>query len=376
MRVVLFFTYGISLKSWKESGLFDREVLIYQKLVKKYGVDVTFITYGDDEDLNFSADLPGIKIIPMFKNRRPGRGKIFKLLKSFTYAFSLKDELRKSDIFKTNQLNGSWIALLAKFLYKKPLIVRTGYNLYEFTRKESSNRLKIVFHWILTKACLFFSDIFIVSSIKDRDNLVKDFNGKADNILIKSNWVNPTKYKEINGREKDRILCVGRLEYQKNFKNLIKLLEGSNFSLDIVGQGKLKQDLIDAANDFSVDLNILENLDNNSLLKLYERYKFFVLPSTFEGNPKVLLEAMSRGCIVIANDIPSVNEIIQHKINGFIFDFGYKDKNSFFNILKEKDHQLKEISLKAYKQVSEYNSLEKYVTDEIAIYKKLLTLHK
>ena len=373
MRVVLFFTYGISLKDWKENGLFDREVLIYQKLIQEYGVNFTFVTYGNEQDLTFSDELPGIKIIPMYTNVKPKKNKVIRILQSFICLIKVSDELKSSDVLKTNQLNGAWVALLAKLLYKKPLIIRTGYNLYEFTKKESSSKWKILFHWTLTKFSLFFSDIFIVSSKKDRDNLIKDFNIKENSIIIKSNWIKPARYTKITGRKKNHILCVGRLESQKNFLNVIKILEGSSLSLDIVGEGRLKKELLSTAKNSYVDLNILDNLDNASLLKLYEDYKFFILPSIFEGNPKVLLEAMSRGCIVIANNIPSVNEIIQHGINGYIFEFGFEDKNNFFNILKESNSELEKVSLNAYEHVNNYNSLKKYVVDEIDIYKNLLT---
>ena len=44
MRITLFFTYGVSLKIWADSGLLDRETRIYQELIKK-GFKVYFLTY-------------------------------------------------------------------------------------------------------------------------------------------------------------------------------------------------------------------------------------------------------------------------------------------------------------------------------------------
>ncbi len=49
MNLVLFFTYGVSLKMWDEKGLLDREVSLYQMLAKE-GIKTAFITYGDEED--------------------------------------------------------------------------------------------------------------------------------------------------------------------------------------------------------------------------------------------------------------------------------------------------------------------------------------
>ena len=35
MRVILFFSYGVSLKDWKSSGLFEREVKFYKYIQSK-----------------------------------------------------------------------------------------------------------------------------------------------------------------------------------------------------------------------------------------------------------------------------------------------------------------------------------------------------
>ena len=44
--------------------------------------------------------------------------------------------LHNVDLIKTNQLNGSWVGIILKFMLKKPLIIRTGYNLYEFSKND------------------------------------------------------------------------------------------------------------------------------------------------------------------------------------------------------------------------------------------------
>ena len=66
MRVILFFTYGISLLEWKKSGLLDREIKLYEKLNKDYGLNFTFVTYGDKSDfaiiVSFVAAITNLKV--------------------------------------------------------------------------------------------------------------------------------------------------------------------------------------------------------------------------------------------------------------------------------------------------------------------------
>ena len=58
----------------------------------------------------------------------------------------------------------------------------------------------------------------------------------------------------------------------------------------------------------------------------------YISTSFFEGNPKTVLEAMGSGCIVVASDIPNHRELIDHKVNGYLFDL---DNPNLLNIYNE-----------------------------------------
>ena len=47
----LFFTRGVSLKTWDMVGNLDREIAVYLRMIKA-GNQVTFFMYGDSGDLN------------------------------------------------------------------------------------------------------------------------------------------------------------------------------------------------------------------------------------------------------------------------------------------------------------------------------------
>ena len=50
MKLALFFMRGISLKYWIESGLFEREKIIYENFINKYNIEkVIWFTYGYDD---------------------------------------------------------------------------------------------------------------------------------------------------------------------------------------------------------------------------------------------------------------------------------------------------------------------------------------
>ena len=64
-------------------------------------------------------------------------------------------------------------------------------------------------------------------------------------IKVRKNWVsskhkNPLK--PFDERYDDKIVCIGRLEDQKNYETIIKALKETNFKLDIFGAGVRKID--------------------------------------------------------------------------------------------------------------------------------------
>ena len=64
-RLTLVFSYGVSLKVWDDSGFLSREISYYKDLVDN-GVEVQFLTYGDNSEFEFSDILGDLKIIPIY----------------------------------------------------------------------------------------------------------------------------------------------------------------------------------------------------------------------------------------------------------------------------------------------------------------------
>ena len=118
-------------------------------------------------------------------------------------------------------------------------------------------------------------------------------------------------------------------------------------------------------------INFLGSFPNPKLPKVYNKYPIFVLPSKYEGNPKVLLEAMSCGCAVIGTDVQGIRNIIVDGVNGLLVP---EDSNS----LKEAIIKLREEPLLRHKlgkearlNISEKNSLFAALQNELFIYRNL-----
>ena len=108
------------------------------------------------------------------------------------------------------------------------------------------------------------------------------------------------------------------------------------------------------------------------LLDINKNYKYFISTSSFEGNPKSLLEALSSGCVVIATDIENHKEIIKDTNYGILYS---KQNNELPEIIdslgKNKANEML-ISENAYRIVNDIFSIKKIVSDEILDYQNLL----
>lgn len=373
MNIALFFTYQYSLALWKSSGILDREIEIYLELNKKYGVKFIFITYGDSEEIDLVSEYSFIKVLPIYSFIKKSNNKFVNYLKSFFIPFKLKKHLSGIDLIKQHQLMGSWVSIIQKLLIKKPLIIRTGYDMYIFSQKEGKSLFIRCLYYLLTYLSIEMCDLYTVSSKADLNVLKQKFN--TNKLVLRRNWVKKIDTTtNISERQSTKILSVGRLEKQKNYEYSIKSLIGSEYVLDIVGEGSKKSYLYKLAKKEKVKINFLGILDNEELQKLYPNYKYFLLSSFYEGNPKVLIEAMSFGCIVIASKTENIKEIIDHKQNGILIDINQDSRQlvSNLNNLESDDDLTKMISYNSLRYVEQNYLLVNLVEKEYNDYNNLI----
>ena len=105
MHVVIFFTYDYSLKIWSDSGILNRELIYYKKLLSKNtDLEITFVTYGDNSDLDHTVNLDRVNIIPIYSIINKNKFKIINYIKSFSIPFLLKKRIKDVDVIKQYQL--------------------------------------------------------------------------------------------------------------------------------------------------------------------------------------------------------------------------------------------------------------------------------
>ena len=228
-------------------------------------------------------------------------------------------------------------------------------------------------YYLLTYICLNISTLYTVTSETDFRFIKKRYIFKKDKLKIRRNWIVEGFPKNINQSiilKERNLVSVGRLEHQKDYHYLINAFNNSEYFLDVIGSGSLDNEL---RNLSSNNVNFMGNINFEELNNLYEEYLFYVSATNYEGNPKSILEAMSKGCIVIAPDIPNISEIIKNNENGIIYNKLNDNLIEIIENLKKDINKLNNISTKAVEHVKLNNSLNLATENEYKDYQYVLS---
>lgn len=330
IRLIVCFTYGISLKIWEETGLLGREILLYKKMVSD-GHDVTFLTFGDTTDERYSGELEGIKVVPVYKYMRWHRSKWLNFFQSFLVPIRLASVFRRATHIKTNQMYGAWIAVLASIIHQKQLIVRSGFEMMRNVVRDEPGRLlgfiKGLLAYSLELVAYWCADKVVITSKTDMAFIKKFFGVRASKLFLIRNFIDTDRFTRMDfvPQKPASILYIGRLDSRKNITNLIKAVGEAGVTLDMIGKGDEKKRLESLAEETGAKVSFLGRFENRKLPSIINQYPVFVLPSFYENNPKTILEAMACGSVVIGTRVPGIQELIEDKESGFLCATGPKD---------------------------------------------------
>ncbi len=125
-----------------------------------------------------------------------------------------------------------------------------------------------------------------------------------------------------------RIVSVGRLAPVKQFDVLIKAFyivhqAHPDWTLEIVGDGELKQELLQLIHELSLDDSVSLLGRRSDVEQILLNSSIFAFSSSFEGFGLVLLEAMECGLPVVSTDCQyGPNEIVTEGVDGFLTPVG------------------------------------------------------
>lgn len=123
------------------------------------------------------------------------------------------------------------------------------------------------------------------------------------------------------------LLFIGQLTPRKGYDLLLRALPtvvARHPTATVQFVSGLNQEdraaLEQTARELGVDrqIQLRGRVEDAELINLYRAADVYVTPTRYEGFGLTLLEAMAAGCPLVATDIPVVNEIVEHGVNGWL----------------------------------------------------------
>jgi glycosyltransferase involved in cell wall biosynthesis len=216
-------------------------------------------------------------------------------------------------LLATYAYSAGFVGCVAALLAKKACVVHAvGSDLREEVRTLLG---RCIISWTVRNA----SGVVCVS--KDLQNRAKQL-GAKDTVVIPDPIDTPEcEYNEFK-RKRNMIISVSNLNPAKGISYLIRAIRRmKDVMLIVIGEGTERRKLEALSHELGLDKRVffLGWIDHgprfwNYLLEA----TVFVLPSTSEGTPRALIEAMACGLPVIATKVGGIPEVVTDGVNGFL----------------------------------------------------------
>ncbi len=181
-------------------------------------------------------------------------------------------------------------------------------------------------------------------------------------------------------QENDRVLlAVGRLEREKNHALLLRVFARlrqtrENIRLLVLGGGSLDEPLQRQASDLGVASSVCFAGPVSDVGPTFHLAEWFVLSSSLEGLPLVVLEAMAASRSMVLTRVGGIPEVIEHDKTGILVP--PDDDDLLFEALSEaldRDEASRDrLGAAARAHVEAHFSMQHMVTRHQALYEELL----
>lgn len=223
------------------------------------------------------------------------------------------------------------ISILASFAAPWKLIISERNNPYIMPKKKA--------YRVLRKVIYRYADGYVFQTGQAQGYFSRSIQRRSEIIHNPLSGVFPKAENRENGGL-FRIVSVGRLEPQKNFKLLISSFDifhkkYPESELTVLGDGSLRNDLEEYIKLLGLSECVFLPGNQNNIPEKLKKYDAFVLSSDYEGMSNALMEAMAVGLPCVSTDCPigGSAELIQDRRNGILIPVN--DASGMANALEE-----------------------------------------
>ncbi len=241
-----------------------------------------------------------------------------------TYRAINKAKKQGADILHIHAIGPALLVPYAKMLGMKVVFTHHG---PDYDRDKWGKAAKAVLKLGERMGCMFADDVIVISDVIR--NLIKDKYGRTKNVHLIYNGVSepeicdyPEYFKELGIEKGKYVLGMCRFVPEKNLYHLVeafrrinneklKSKDGDDIKLVLAGDTDFEDDYSRGLKEMARKNGVVLTgfIKGRKLHSLLTNCMCYCLPSSHEGLPIALLEAMSYGVKVVVSDIPANLEV-------------------------------------------------------------------
>lgn len=181
--------------------------------------------------------------------------------------------------------------------------------------KVSSRRFFLKGHRASVIHILKNAEILLPNSNSEFRRLYKDY-GIYKKYTFVPNAIDETLFQQKEETKRDLIICVGRIEGNKNQLNVIRALKETNYNVIFIGASAPNQKSYyeQCKAEANSRMQFIDFIPQEQLLKYYSCAKVHVLASWFETTGLSNLEAGAMGCNLVVGRRGDVEEYFDNMV--------------------------------------------------------------
>lgn len=245
---------------------------------------------------------------------------------------------------------------------------------------ESINKLSKMLNITLERILAWFTST-LISVSESEASIVRKYrlcNTTKLNVIVNGVVIPKESSKLPDHYGRYKIISMTRFDNVKNSELAIEILNIINskypgrFELHFLGQGEGMDHVKKKAQEMDVAEIVYFHGAVDNVEKHYRETFCYLSTSKMEGMPLALLESFSYGIPVVASNVPGNKDIIEHNVDGYLYDINTAENAALYIIKLANERTVwRSISEMARKKAIDKFSVEKMATQISEIYKKL-----
>jgi glycosyltransferase involved in cell wall biosynthesis len=285
----------------------------------------------------------------------------------------------RPDIVHSHMVHANLLARIVRFLAPIPVLICSARSIDEGSRfREILYRLTDSLCDLTTQVSHAGLERYVRVGAVPRHKIRYIPNG-VDTERFKPNLEDRLKFRKELGVDGFVWLAVGRFDPPKDYPSMLQAFarvvhKHSNTILLIAGDGPLRKTMENLARELGIEKRTKFLGIRRDIPQLMNAADAYVMSSSWEGMPNVLLEASATGLPIVATDVGGNREIVLDGVTGFLVPPRNPEAlaRAMLRIMDLSDEERKEMGKRARKHIEVKFNLDRVVDLWEILYYELL----